>query len=397
MIERHLPACVLSILALGLGACSAESEIDPLARTSQSIIKGSASNANQDAVVLLSYVGYRDVGCTGTLIAKNLVLTARHCVAALEADGTVTDLDENGISGKTIFTGKDAPQRLARGEGEQARGKELFVPSVDVLVPDVALILLDREVAAPIAPIRLDGGAVVGEELTIVGFGLDENNQTIERRQRSGVRVVDVGPKLLTHYDLVKGEFTVREGPCFGDSGGPSLSSRTGAVVGVVSRVNNGIPLDESNKAATCIGGNTEDVYTDLTIVRDVIDAAFAAAGATPLLEKVESGTPPSQDPASPPAKDGAESAAERRPPASSAPARETAPSVGCASHGNAVSDGEAALAIVIAGFVATRRRRTLVATPEAMSTVATTVEIPRSSPPISAPAKTAMTGFTYA
>jgi secreted trypsin-like serine protease len=66
-------------------ACAAEPSSERTRATNQAIVGGATSTTAQDAAIMIVTNG--QFGCTGTLITPNLVLTARHCVAA-EIDET---------------------------------------------------------------------------------------------------------------------------------------------------------------------------------------------------------------------------------------------------------------------------------------------------------------------
>src|SRR5688572_12958322 len=75
----HLARLLLPLAPLA--ACSgsqAPEDGEPRGTTTSAIIGGRPSAASQDAAVLVNERGMPM--CTGTMIASNLVLTARHCV-----------------------------------------------------------------------------------------------------------------------------------------------------------------------------------------------------------------------------------------------------------------------------------------------------------------------------
>jgi MYXO-CTERM domain-containing protein len=284
---------VLSLAAaLALVACAATDDAtrEPARSTSQSIINGTVSTPNQNFVVQLGMTANGEYAgaCSAVMVAKNLVLTARHCVGALK-DETSWEITDYPPAGLEVYYGADAPLRSdpANKQPGDAKGVKLFVPAANVMIPDIALVQLDRPIeAARIAKIRLDGGAQVNEILDVVGYGIDETSAAPSiRMQRKGVSVLGIGPILDSQRELFAGEFYFGEAACSGDSGGPALSATTGAVVGIASRVGNGTLPNEQNPAGFCVGAATEGIYTSLAPVKDLVLRAFQAAGAQPILE----------------------------------------------------------------------------------------------------------------
>lgn len=285
-----------ALLATACGVSPQEAE--KTSSVSAPIIDGTASSVDQDSVVLIT-IGGRG-GCTGTLVAPNLVLTARHCVtetdggALCRTDGTPYDGGGLGsnfpASSLLVYKGQLAGSMESDPSKAAAKGKQLIVESTSTYCDaDVAFILLDRNVSAPVAPIRLDEGAREGETITAVGWGLTEDGRTPSKRlQRSGIKVEAVGPlswDSSTDIGLAKSEFMIGEGICSGDSGGPAFA-KTGAVVGVVSRGGNG---EQGGGADSCIGSSTIGIYTHLANKRALVDRAFKASG----YRVRDEGTPP--------------------------------------------------------------------------------------------------------
>ena len=296
---------LLGAFGLGIG-CSVPTTDEGLGQASSPIINGSADTAKNDSVVLIAIRkdGQLQGDCTGTMVAPNLVLTARHCVtetdegALCRVDGTPYEGGGLGAdftaSDLFIYTGTKAIQLQDSAASAAARGKQLFFESTSTYCDkDVAFILLDRSLSVPVSPIRLKEGAREGESLTAVGWGLtEEGRQPDVRMMRSGILVEAVGPFALdsdTQIGLSRSEFLVGESTCSGDSGGPAFAS-TGAVVGVVSRGGGGRE-DPGNRASKCIGSRVLGIYTHLATKKTLVDRAFKASGYGPRDE----GTPPSK------------------------------------------------------------------------------------------------------
>ena len=300
-------ACVVAMSALAVGCSSSDetsSEHETLARAAQPIISGTPSTSDQDAVILLAIRsgGQLQGTCSGTLIAPNLVLTARHCVsdtdegALCTKDGTPLQQgvvhSDHAPTDLYVYTGVDGIRLADDPTRAAARGKSVIHQQVqNICDADIAFIVLDQSIQGRVATIRLNSAAREGELLTAIGWGLTEaGGLPTTRQQRTGIAVQAVGPLVLdaqSNIGLGGSEFLVGESFCSGDSGGPSMSSK-GAVVGVVSRGGGGA-MNPNNPASNCVGSNVFNFYTQLDQKADLVMQAFAAAGATPRLE----GDPP--------------------------------------------------------------------------------------------------------
>jgi hypothetical protein len=244
------------LLAGSLISCSPEPPLEPpgerIATRRDAIIAGSESTTDQDYVVLL-YRPANNQTCTATMVAPNLLVTARHCVSDVSKSGRAVD----GAPG----------------------GKQIVVDGSS-MYPDVAFVVLAKSLSTPVATMRLDPGVTVGESLDVIGYGIDETGtRPVRRMQRSGLEVYAVGPgRSQIGEPLARGEIVFGEAACSGDSGGPAFSTETGELVAIASRVGNGTAPNDADPAAFCVGEKADDVYTDFTPVRDLAARAFAIA-----------------------------------------------------------------------------------------------------------------------
>lgn len=242
--------CGIALLGLALFASCAPNNQNASNALAGNIVGGksvSAADQKKSGVVGIVITTADGMGvCTGSLIAKNIVLTAAHC------------LDESESPIKNIFV--VFAESIDKAKPEQIRvaatgvANENFAPSAPdsgKAWNDVALLKLAEDAPADFALAQLPDANLkltVGMQLIQSGYGRAEALRASTKDTSGVLRTVSgIGILSLTPDALEMNLNEAKKGSCNGDSGGPALlkTSKGPVIVGIDSR---------GNSQTSCIG-----------------------------------------------------------------------------------------------------------------------------------------------
>jgi secreted trypsin-like serine protease len=237
------------------------------ALTPASAMVGGRSAPSPAAVsAVVTIVGSHGTSCTGTLIARDIILTAAHCIAP-------------GTTYKMVDY-KSQPPRLLDVRRAAAHPQfNMQSLLAHRATADVALLQLAAAAPTPGAPAALGGALLpitVGMRLTVVGMGVavrgDGRSGGVARA--AGLTVTGrPGTLQIRLVDPMTNNARAGLGACTGDSGAPAfLDSTSGPVIAGIVSWSTG-----PNNASGC-GGLTG--ITPLALYRDWILKTARAWGA---------------------------------------------------------------------------------------------------------------------
>jgi secreted trypsin-like serine protease len=199
------------------------------------IIGGNPVDAQEEMAKSTVAIGTMFSGnfCTGTLVAKNLVVTAAHCTGLVRDPRMMiilfgSDLSKkNSIETRKVLGGQvpDAWPALTEGQTKDEG--------------DVALLKFEGEAPAGFKPMRLLGNPeqlIAGMDVTLVGYGLTNMDPETDPKKLMKAAVK------LSNPTFAKTEILFEQhegrGACHGDSGGPAFAviNQKTFLIGVTSR-----------------------------------------------------------------------------------------------------------------------------------------------------------------
>jgi hypothetical protein len=319
--------------------------------------------------------------CSGTLIAPNLVLTARHCVASDDGGSAVDCASDHFLAPNAASTLRVSLSAVADYDSAGFNVTKVIVPTSTLFCGnDLALLVLDKVVPASLATPAtpaidppLTDRAKFGSTLTAIGYGTTAPgaNDDGTRRKRANIAIQCIpGDATLgcdpADYDMTAAELGAGNGLCEGDSGSgafepSSLAAGKPIVIGVLSRAS-----EDNGKCADSVYGRTDTAGP--LLVSAAKDAAKMGGYTAPTwADPTGSTTPdagaPIEDAGPSGEEPSAEPAADAAPPTNDATTT-TTPSCAAApkrSHDAGVAYGTL---LAVAGLVASRRRRTRPSSP---------------------------------